>query len=160
MTAILAIDPGPLKSGWVILEDKQVTAAGVWDNERLVDLLGNAAEECDEHLLNAWDDVAIEMIASYGMPVGREVFQTCVWIGRYIQASDYPDVVLLVERMQVKLTLCGNTRAKDSNVRQALIDLLGPPGTKAKPGPTYGVHGDAWAALGVAVTAAGMETGR
>jgi hypothetical protein len=44
-------------------------------------------------------------------------------------------------------------RAKDQNIRQALIDRLGPPGTKKNPGPTYGVTSHMWSALAVAVTA-------
>jgi len=96
--------------------------------------------------------LAIEMFASMGMVVGREVFETCVWIGRYIECWRDPDAVRLVYRRDVKLHLCGQARAKDKNVSQALKDLLGPQGTKKAPGPTYGVSSHAWAALGVAVT--------
>jgi hypothetical protein len=45
-------------------------------------------------------------------------------------------------------------RAKDANIRQALIDKIGPQGTKAQPGPTYGIKSHSWAALAVAVYAA------
>jgi hypothetical protein len=87
------------------------------------------------------------------MPVGREVFETCVWIGRFQQVWRDPEAVKLVYRRDVKLHLCGNSRAKDANIRQALIDKLGPVGTKAAPGPLYGVRSHAWAAVAVAVTA-------
>jgi len=94
------------------------------------------------------------MVASYGMPVGKEVFETCVWIGRFMQVWHDPDAVRLIYRRDVKLHLCGSARAKDGNIRQALIDKLGPQGTKKAPGPTYGVKSHAWAALALAVTAA------
>jgi hypothetical protein len=96
--------------------------------------------------------LAIEMIASYGMPVGREVFETCVWIGRFRQAWRDPEAVRLVYRKDVKLHLCGSPRAKDANIWQELKDRLGAPGTKANPGPLYGVQSHARAALAVAVT--------
>jgi hypothetical protein len=38
-------------------------------------------------------------------------------------------------------------------VRQALIDRLGPQGTKKNPGPTYGMRSHLWAALAVGVYA-------
>jgi len=105
--------------------------------------------------------LAIEMIASYGMAVGREVFETCVWIGRFQQAWHTPDGVKLVYRRDVKMQLCGSPKAKDANIRQALLDMFPATGggktpqigTKAQPGPLYGITSHAWAALAVAVTA-------
>jgi len=47
-------------------------------------------------------------------------------------------------------------KAKDANIRQALIDKLGPVGTKKSPGPLWGVKSHIWSALAVAVTA--LET--
>lgn len=145
---VLAIDPGTVESGFVILDEAGIVKeSGKLDNARMlrkVQMVG----------LTEADTLAIEMIASYGMPVGKEVFQTCVWVGRFMESWPAPEQVKLIYRKDVKLELCGTARAKDPNVRQALIDRVGPPGTKKQPGPTYGVKGDAWAALGVAVVAA------
>jgi hypothetical protein len=155
---ILAIDPGTTESGWVVFEDGAVSNSGVTANADLLGWLGDRIDAC-------WADngaeLAIEMIASYGMPVGREVFETCLWIGRFIQAWHDPEAVKLVYRKDVKLHLCGTSKAKDPNVRQALLDLFPRTGggatpqigTKAKPGPLYGVSSHAWPALGVAITA-------
>lgn len=94
--------------------------------------------------------LVIEKIESMGMAVGAEVFETVFWSGRFYQA--WPRRVERVSRRDVKLHLCGSMRAKDANVRQALIDKLGAPGIKKSPGPTYGVSSHQWAALAVAVT--------
>jgi len=146
---IFAIDPGTEQSGLVIMVDGRVTSAGIHAN----------AEVLDELRIHASTPVAIEMIASYGMAVGKEVFETCLWIGRFLQVAG-ADRVRLVYRKDVKLHLCGTPRAKDANIRQALIDKWGGKaaavGTSKKPGPLYGVKSHAWAALGVAVTA--LET--
>lgn len=142
---MLAIDPGTTESGWCVFKGQSVLRCGVSDNEDLL-------SDIRDRLFDGVDDLAIEMIASYGMAVGREVFETCVWIGRFKQAWFCPDAVRLVYRKDVKLHLCGNPRAKDANIRQALIDKLGAPGTKKQPGGTYGVKSHAWAALAVAVT--------
>ena len=55
--------------------------------------------------------------------------------------------------------LCGSAKAKDSNIRQAIIDRYGGDpkrciGTKKAPGPLYGISADQWAALALALTAA------
>lgn len=136
---VLAIDPGPERSGF-ILWDGTVIECGTLDNQSLRYRLGAST-------LNA-GLCAIEMIASYGMPVGKEVFETCVWIGRFVER--YPMPVHLVYRKDVKMHLCGTPRAKDGNIRAALIDKHGAPGTKKQKGPTYGLSGHLWAALAVA----------
>ena len=93
------------------------------------------AESLRNGLFVAANCVAIEMIASYGMPVGKEVFATCYYIGALMEICRTWKVrVMPVYRKDVKLALCGSPRAKDANVRQALIDLLGAPGTKKEPG--------------------------
>lgn len=146
---VLALDPGPEQTGWALYDGRTVLDSGVTGNEDVL-------RDLDMIVFPGatWqfaDLLAIEMIASYGMPVGREVFETCVWIGRFIQAA--PLRHRLIYRKDVKMHLCGSQRAKESNIRQALIDKLGAPGTKAKPGATYGVKSHAWSALAVAVTA-------
>ncbi len=142
---ILSIDPGTTESGWVLFGDGNVLDSGVSDNHDVLRWVqaGQGA-----------DVLAIEMIANMGMAVGKSTFDTVRWIGRFQQAWREPDEVRFVFRHQVKQHLCGSQRAKDPNIRQALLDMLGPQGTKAKPGPTYGVKSHAWAALAVAVTAA------
>ena len=138
---ILAVDPGTEQSGWCRFSGGEVLESGVLPNGELLLFL-------DTHHYPY--TLAIEMVASYGMPVGREVFETCVWIGRFKQAWYKPDEVRLVYRRDVKLALCGSMKAKDANIRQALIDKLGPVGTKKAPGPLYGVKSHAWAAVAVA----------
>lgn len=146
---ILAIDPGTERSAVLAFDEgrRSVDSFALMPNAEVVSFLASVEV----------DVLAYEMFASYGMPVGAEVFETCVWIGRFLQAWGKPARRLY--RSQVKMHLCGNCRAKDSNVRQALIDKFGPGheraiGTKAAPGPLYGMTGDEWSALAIAVTAA------
>lgn len=155
MKRILAVDPGTTQSGWTMLEGGKVTDSGVSPNGDLVERLrcfgGYVAAGMIQPLM-----LAVERFEARGMPMGDESIETILWTGRFVQAWHEPAAVVMVKRSAVKLALCGTTRAKDANIRQALIDKLGPPGTKKTPGPTYGVTSHAWAALGVAVTAAGM----
>lgn len=145
MTLVFSIDPGPEVSGYCFYESGAIFTAGTDQNRNVLDQV--------KAMVRAEFTLAIEMVASYGMPVGKEVFETVRWIGRFQQAWHSPDDVMLIYRKDVKMHLCGSPRAKDGNIRQALIDLIGPQGTKKTPGPTYGVKSHAWAALAVAVTA-------
>jgi hypothetical protein len=152
--SLLAIDPGTTESGFVIYGGGRVLASGVMENESLLMHVRQPRSFSEVDRTDYVVSIAIEMIASYGMPVGREVFETCVWIGRFIEAWDGPHQ--LVYRKDVKLHLCNSPRAKDPHIRASLIDRFGGEGAigrKAAPGPLYGVKSHAWAALAVAVTA-------
>lgn len=149
---ILAIDPGNTKSGYVVYDGERARVSGVIVNESI------------RAMVELWDGpVAIEYIAGMGMAVGQEVFDTCVFIGRLIEVHERKAArppLYLVKRKDVKLHLCGQARAKDKNIRIALLDKFGgeevAKGRKKSPGPLYGVSSHAWSALAVAVTA--MET--
>ena len=152
---ILAIDPGNTESGWCLIrrEDYRPLRFGKVPNAELLSLISAGDIEPDA--------VAIEMVASYGMAVGREVFETCVWIGRFWQESiEYLGgvPVELIFRIDEKLTLCHSPRANDATIRQALIDrfamhdLKTGKGTKAKPDWFYGFAKDMWSAYAVGAT--------
>lgn len=145
----IAIDPGPVQSAIVWMRPDGTPSSFLKvDNDPVLRLLSPAIQG------GSYGHLAIEMIASYGMPVGQEVFETCVWIGRFIEAWGGP--YTLIYRKTVTAFVCGSGKAKDSNVRQALIDRYGGKekaiGNKKSPGPLYGVSSDIWAALAVAVT--------
>lgn len=145
MSAILAIDPGTTKSAWVaVLPDGEVLSFAIFDNE---EMLG----ACRRHFFPFDVDlVVIEQVASYGMPVGAEVFETVYWSGRFAEAA-HPLRVERITRLQVKSAICHSGKANDASIRQALIDRYGGPSAIRKGGALYGVSKDVWAALAVAV---------
>src|SRR5690348_10669091 len=105
MSVILGIDPGPVESGVVRLDGGRIAFAGVmWSRDVFEHIRAAKA---------AGGIVAVEMIASYGMPVGREVFETCVWIGQFereaeLHAIDLEPAIIKITRQEVKLHLCGS----------------------------------------------------
>jgi hypothetical protein len=121
---ILGIDPGTFESGVVLwdTETGEVPIKGVFPNgefrSNLVELLPD----------DGVDRIGIEMIASYGMPVGRDVFDTCVWIGVFLHRLHehiQHQQLRLVTRGRAKGHMCHSPKASDSNVRQAVIDYFG-----------------------------------
>jgi hypothetical protein len=144
-TRTIAIDPGTKQSGVCVFTDARIIEASIYEN---YDLKNWLAYERNKNV-----DIVIEMIASYGMAVGKETFETCVWIGRFDEACGGAERLF---RKEVKLHLCGTTRAKDTNIWQAIIDRYGGKessvGNKKKPGPLYGVKSHARAALALGIT--------
>jgi hypothetical protein len=71
---VLGIDPGPEHSAYVLWESGSVRDAAFIDNEALRHYLRSIE-------VHESDQCAIETITGYGMPVGKETFGTCIWIG-------------------------------------------------------------------------------
>ena len=155
MGTILAIDPGNMESGYVLVEHDGKEIRKVLD----VGKVPNG--EMYSVFFSTYDHLAIEMVAGMGMPVGQEVFDTCFWIGRFwefatLYGVSHPPQKIF--RREEKLYLCGRASAKDANIRQALVDRYAPvepnygKGTKKNPGFFYGFAADMWAAMAVATT--------
>ena len=152
---ILAIDPGSTESAFVLWDGERVLDKGKWENDILLVTL-RAPRSVGAIGVPF---LVIEQVRSYGMPVGKDVFDTVFWSGRFVEAWD--GKWEQIPRKDVKMHLCGTTRAKDANIRQALIDRFGKPGVKAAPNEVYGEDGskekklkaDGWQALALAVTA-------
>ncbi len=150
MRNILAIDPGDVYSGYVVVDNNMKPIEfGKVINEELYEQLPKITRRYIPK-------IAIEMVACYGMAVGKTVFDTCVWIGRFTERCGFP--VTYIYRKDEKMTICGSMKAKDSNIRQALIDKYAKfdfkngKGTKGNPDWFYGFKADVWAAYAVAET--------
>ena len=146
---LFAIDPGNMESAFV-----------VWDGSKIIgfDKIPNAFIFYNLEFYD-FDICVIEQIASYGMAVGESVFETVFWSGRFAEkAIRYCNNFDRMKRMEVKMHLCHNSRAKDSNITQALIDRFAHntrnkgKGTKKEPGFFYGFKKDIWQAFALAVT--------
>ena len=176
MTRIMAIDPGPEQSAYVEVSPHyggsldtrkgglDVVHFGILDNSQVRAWLLGFAEVSEAPRL------VIEQIASMGMAVGAETFETCVWTGRFMEVfeSQTGQAAHRICRVPIKVHLCGTAKAKDANVRQALIDRFG--GKKAlqkakaaklnrhgavivpevEAGPLAGISSHCWQALALA----------
>ncbi len=152
---IAAIDPGTDQSGFVTLEfpSLKVLDKDFIRNEQLLAFIRSTQPD--------WFNVLIiERIEHYGMRVGREVFDTCYWSGKFAEAY-YPGRVEMVSARETRIILCGTARAKKSEVHQAVRDWMAVfhkvqvkqlKGTKKNPGPLYGFSNHMWSALGLIVT--------
>ena len=147
---VLAIDPGNEESGYVLLSDHyKPLLHGKLPNDAL--LFDVASMQ--------FNTLVLEMVAHYGkgMPAGKTVFDTCVWIGRFQQMAAARGIPTeIVMRGEEKINLCGSAKAKDANIRQALIDRFARTpngkGTKKEPDFFYGFAADAWQAYACGVT--------
>lgn len=151
---ILGIDPGTTESGWVIYdtENHSIIDNGISENNEIIELIDTMD----------FDVMAIEMVASYGMPVGKETFETVYWIGRFAEKAR--SFGIYVERYYKKTdinpAICFNSNVKDAMIRRALLDMFPKTGggkeqsigTKKQPGALYGINSHMFPALAVALT--------
>lgn len=150
---ILAIDVGTTESGCAIMQfekdDIDLIIFGKMANENLMQIVKH----------QDYDQLVYEQFQSFGMAVGESTIESILWNGRFIQAAiDRHIPVERVYRKEEKLCLCNSLKAKDSNIRQALIDRYAKTdkkngrGTKKAPDVFYGVSKDVWSAIAVGVT--------
>lgn len=149
---IIGLDPGPEKSAYAVMGFGGEIQAGKMDNGSIL-----AKIVWRHHFPD--DVLVIEQVASFGMPVGAEVFETVFWSGRFAQA--WPVKHERIKRHEVKMHLCHSMKANDGTIRQAIIDRYGGKekaiGRKKNPGPLYGISGDCWSALAVALVYADRQ---
>jgi len=186
---IIAIDPGNEMSGYVIIDISKGFPGiplhfGKVTERQLKWKIRSFYLDClNMGISGSRVHSAIEMVASYGMAVGQTVFDTCAVIGRleqYITEKGVDIVSRLDDNLisnnnhrvyrkkvsaeginSVTMELCNTTRAKDTNIRQALLDLYPATGggktpqvgIKNKKGPLFGISKDMWSALAVGLTA-------
>ena len=148
---ILSIDPGNIESAYCFIEK---------DNLKPMQFAKSKNESVLDVVLNGWYDIlVIERIEAFGMVVGKSVFETCEWVGRFTQAAQVPGrPVGYIYRKEERLHICRDSKAKDVNIRRALIDrfakhdLKNGKGTKKNPDWFYGFKADCWSAYAVGLT--------
>jgi hypothetical protein len=146
-TLVLAVDPGPTESAWALISEP-------WNRPTILQHAKEPTGSLLAKLRNrAWSDsphvLVLEQIQSYGKVAGRTLFDTAYVTGRLAEAYDqhYVGEVVLMPRRDVKLRLVGRANSGDTDVRRALLDIYGSPGTKTAPGALYGIRRDEWSAL-------------
>lgn len=141
---LLAIDTGTVKSAYVVVDTNtyKIEESGKIDNGKMLDMVR----------FGYYDACVIEMFSSYGMRVGKEVFESVVMVGMCMEASHTRAIESdRIPRNRVKQYVCqkgGNV--KDADVIQALKDRFGCKGTKKEPGFFFGTTADIWQAFALA----------
>jgi len=113
---IFAIDPGSEKSSFVI-----------WDPARDIILehgldVGNGILIQRVRTLEEQMHLVIERIASQGMIVGQETFDTADYVGALGEAYVHKYLVHKIFRRTIRIWCCGSPTAGDSNIRRFVID--------------------------------------
>jgi len=144
---ILAIDPGSSQSAFVCWDTEEHDFFPVWVYPFTKGIESNAqmARLIDSKpALEAFDLLAIEMVQSYGHSVGRSIFETVLWIGRFCERS------LIKTKLYTRTTIKGALGGcrSDADVRQAIRQRYG---ESRKGEKLEGVKKDVWQALGLAI---------
>lgn len=146
---ILSLDVGTTESAYCLIEDYKPLKFAKIGNEELLNVV--KAEE--------YEKLIYEEFQSYGMPIGKETITSITWNGRYIQSAlDIGKDVHPIYRKEEKINICGSMKAKDSNIRQALIDRFAQfdfkngKGTKKNQDFFYGFKADIWSSYAVGIT--------
>lgn len=158
MNRVLSLDPGDVMTGFCLIDRDTLKPVefGKIDNQELAKLMENEL---------VFDEFVAERIASYGMPVGVTTFRTCEWIGRFVQIVVHKNAIngthipiSYIYRKDEKLHICGDSRAKDANIRRSLIDrfatvdMKNGKGSKNRQDFFYGFKSDIWQSYSTGLT--------
>jgi len=157
LDSVLGIDPGYGRSAYctVDVHTFRPLKFGILDNELFLTMLQ------ETHALDC-NIVAFEKIESYGIAVGRDVFYTCVWVGRLLQMVVQCNVpcIYYVPRMDAKIHICRSASATDANIHRALINRFATKDLKYGKGGRhdrdffYGIKDHMWSAYAIGLTVA------
>ena len=133
----------PENSGSVVWVREQIP------NDELIDAMVDLVASAPGRL-------GIEVSTARGAPMYSQHVANFRWQGRFFQR--WVDLGGEAEEVPVELArhhLTGKRAPKDPQIRAALLDAHGKTtrdamGTRARPGPLYGVKGHSWDALAVA----------
>ena len=160
----MAIDPGTTMSAYVVMNEDYVPLMyGKKPNAEVLDMVKTAL--IDELVIECMEARHIEQ----GV-IGDETYETCIWIGRFIQAA-YQRIIAVhrVYRREERSCLIPSKRNKlpalpewagksaDAQIRAALIqrfavfDKKNGKGTRENPDVFYGFAADVWQAYAVGV---------
>jgi hypothetical protein len=142
---ILALDQGNIMTGFVVFNGEEILDMGKLLNHEILEYI---------YARKNINTVVIERFGSYGMPVGETTLGSVHWGGRFEEAGIVSGKkVVRIFRKDVKIALCGSMKAKDVNIRQALIDRFEPnlEANKRPKGILKDVSKDMWSALALAV---------
>lgn len=148
---ILALDVGTTESGFCLMQEQTYMPLrfGKISNEELLVIVKK----------EDYGKLVYEAFASYGMAIGQSTIKSIEWNGRFIQcALDREIPVFPIFRKDEKINICGTMKAKDANIRQALIDRFAKhdfkngKGTKNEPDWFFGFRADSWSAFAIGTT--------
>ena len=153
---VIGVDPGTYESAYVVWDGAIVLEYGRVLNDKLRARIYNWEVDATR----SWWLVIEELVCYGNRPIGKETHATDRWSGRFEEAWQHvsENAVIYQPYRIAKQHLCGkHVGVGDPEIRRALIDRFGPTrqeaiGSKASPGPLYGVKKDVWQALAHAVT--------
>lgn len=123
MKAIFGIDPGPEKSGYVIIKGKEIMISGYCENDSLIELI----KEC------SYDILVIEGVTSRKKVMGAETVTTCELSGFFAGIAcgiGKPFEIIYRDKTNkrgigsVRVSLCGKNNAKKGDVNKEVKKLL------------------------------------
>lgn len=115
---LLSVDPGTYESGMVVIdtETEAILDSGKINNDVLLARF--------RAITNEYDACVMEDIQYFGQVTGSDTYITLKWAGRFQEAL-HPIETTFLYRKTIVTEVAGSPKAKDSHVRQAVIDHYG-----------------------------------